>query len=149
MKKKLFAAALIAAPFVLALSTPAAAQNYPLDYGEYSDVTGIDILDGGGVQYATWLATEWRKNQEFAKSQGWISDYRVYSNLYPREGEPDLYLMITYAKMPDAAESMRRDEAYRAFTNKNDTQMSAESGNRGKFRKVLSTSLLGELKFRK
>ncbi|MEP7349793.1 MAG: hypothetical protein ABI668_07555 [Sphingorhabdus sp.] len=148
MRKLLFAA-LVAAPIAIALSSPAAAQNYPLDYGDFSDVTGIDILDGGGVEYANYLATEWRKNQEFAKSKGWISDYKVYSNLYPREGEPDLYLMVTYTSMPDAAESMRRDEAYREFTKKNDTQMSAESGNRGKFRKIMSTSLLGELKFKK
>ncbi len=147
--RKLMFAALLAAPFAIAFSSPVAAQNYPLDYGDFSDVTGIDILDGGGVEYANYLAAEWRKNQEFAKSQGWISDYKVYSNLYPREGEPDLYLMVTYTSMPDAAESMRRDEAYRAFTRKNDAQMSAESGNRGKFRKIMSTSLLGELKFRK
>lgn len=140
---------MLAAPLAIALSLPAAAQNSPFDYGDYSDVTGIDILDGGGMEYANYLATEWRKSQEFAKSKGWISDYRVYSNMYPRDGEPDLYLMVTFASMPDAAESMRRDEEYRAYMKKNDTQMSAESGNRGKFRKVMSTSLLGELKFKK
>lgn len=147
--KKLILVALFAAPLALALSAPAVAQNYPLDYGNFTDVTGIDILDGGGVEYANYLATQWRKNQEFAKSQGWISDYKVYSNLYPREGEPDIYLMVTYAKMPDAVESMRRDEAYRAFMKKNDSQMATESGNRGKFRKVMSNALLGEMLFKK
>ena len=146
MKKLLFAA-MLAAPFLM--SPLATAQNYPLDYGDFSDVTGIDILDGGGVEYANYLANEWRKNQEFAKSQGWISDYRVYSNMYPRYGEPDLYLMVTYASMPDAAEATRRDEAYRKYMMKTDLQMSTESGNRGKFRTIMSTSLLGELKFKK
>ncbi len=147
--RKLLLAALVAAPLAMTCPAPAAAQNYPLDYGDFSDVTGIDILDGGGIEYANYLATEWRKSQEFAKSRGWISDYRVYSNMYPREGEPDLYLMVTYASMPDAAEATRRDEAYRKYMKKNDTQMSAESGNRGKFRKIMSTNLLSELKFRK
>lgn len=147
--KKLRLAALLAVPFVIALSAPATAQNYPLDYGDFTDVTGIDVLDGGSVEYANYLATQWRKNQEFAKSQGWISDYKVYANLYPREGEPDLYLMVMYAKMPDAVESMRRDAAYREYMKKNDSQMAAESGNRGKFRKIMSNALLGEMLFKK
>ena len=36
-------------------------------------VTGIDVKDGGGLKYAQNLATEWVKNQEYAKAQGWIS----------------------------------------------------------------------------
>ena len=147
--KKLLLAALFATPLALALASPAAAQNSPFDYGDLTDVTGIDILDGGGMEYSNYLAREWRKNQEFAKSQGWISDYKVYSNMYPREGEADLYLMVTYAKMPDAIEAKRRDDAYRAYMKKNDTQMATESGNRGKFRKVMSQMLLGEMKFKK
>ena len=147
--RKLLLAAFFATPIALALASPAAAQNSPFDYGDLTDVTGIDILDGGGMEYSNYLAREWRKSQEFAKSQGWISDYKVYSNMYPREGEADLYLMITYAKMPDAAEAMRRDDAYRAYMKKNDTQMATESGNRGKFRKVTSQMLLGEMKFKK
>lgn len=147
--RKLLLATLFAAPIALALALPAAAQNSPFDYGDLTDVTGIDILDGGGMEYSNYLAKEWRKSQEFAKTQGWISDYKVYSNLYPREGEADLYLMITYAKMPDGAESMRRDDEYRVYMKKNDTQMATESGNRGKFRKVTSQMLLGEMKFKK
>lgn len=147
--RKLLLAALAVVPLTLAFSIPAAAQNYPLDYGEFADVTGIDVLDGGSVEYANYLAKEWRKNQEFAKSQGWISDYKVYANLHPREGEPDLYLMVMYAKMPDAVEAMRRDVAYREYIKKNDSQMAMESGNRGKFRKVMSTALLGEMLFKK
>ncbi len=148
MRKSMFAA-LLAVPLAFTIAAPAASQNYPLDYGDFADVTGIDIIDGGGVEYANYLAKEWRKNQEFAKAQGWITDYKVWANLYPREGEPDLYLMIMYAKMPDAAESMRRDEAFREFVKKNDSQMATESGNRGKFRKILSSSLLGEMLFKK
>lgn len=146
--KKLLLAALFAAPVALALSSPAAAQNSPFDPGNLIDVTGIDILDGGGIEYSNYLAREWRKNQEFAKTQGWISDYKVYSNIHPRDGEADLYLMVTYPSIPDAAENVRRDTAYRAWSKKNDTQMATESGNRGKFRKVMSTMLLGEMKFK-
>lgn len=39
-----------------------------------------------------------------------------------------------------AAEATRRDEAYRKYMKKTDMQMSTESGNRGKFRTITSTS---------
>ncbi len=149
MRNVVVAAAMFAAPLSLLLASPAAAQNSPFDYGDLTEVTGIDILDGGGMEYATYLANDWRKTQEFAKSQGWISDYKVYSNIHARDGEPELYLLVTYANMPDAAEAMKREEAYRAWAKKNDTQLNAESGNRSKFRKVMSTVLLGEMKFKK
>lgn len=142
-------AALMCSAFALAVSTPATAQNFPMDYGDYVEVTAVDVLPGGDIDYLNWLATQWKKNQEYAKQQGWITSYEVLGNLYPRQGEADIYLLVRMKSLPDAAESARRDEAYRAFMAKTDAQMSAESGDRGKFRKILSSELLGELRFRK
>ena len=39
-----------------------------------------------------------------------------------------------------AAEATHRDEAYRKYMKKTDMHMSTESGNRGKFRTITSTS---------
>lgn len=91
MKNIAMASALIAvAP--LALATPAMADEFPLVAGDYTTMTGIYIQDGGSVSYATYLANEWKKNQDFAKSKGWISDYKIYFNVDARDGEPNLYL---------------------------------------------------------
>ncbi|MEL7196733.1 MAG: hypothetical protein AAFY42_02750 [Pseudomonadota bacterium] len=140
--KSLIAAAAIAVS--LPLAAPAAAQEFPLVAGEFADVSGIYVEDGGEVKYAQHLADQWMAAQEFAKSKGWISDYKVYINLYPRDGEPNVYLMVTYPSMPDAAESERRNAAYNEWASKNDEQMIAESGDRAEYRRIVSTTLLQE-----
>lgn len=146
--KKLKFAALFVAPLAIALSTPAAAQNYPFTPGDYEEVSMIDISDGGGLDYANFLATTWKKNQEFAKSKGWITGYQVLANVNNRPGEPDLYLVISFGSMPDAAEDERRTQAYREFMKQSDAQMDAASGDRAKYRTVMGSFLLRQLKFK-
>ncbi len=128
----------------LPMGTSAIAQQYPLVGGEYTDMTGITIKDGGGLAYAEWLASEWQADQEFAKSQGWISDYKIYASVNPRDDEPDLYLVITYPSVPDAAESERRSDAYLAWKSKTDAQLEAASANRAEFRTVRGSMMLQE-----
>lgn len=141
-------AAALAATLSCAISVPAVAQNYPFTPGNYTEVAMIDVADGGGMQYATYLATEWRKAQEFAKSKGWIVSYAVFNNINSRPGEPDLYLSVTFPSLPDAAEDEKRDQAYRDFMKRTDAQMIAESGDRAKYRTVMGSFLLRELKFK-
>ena len=144
----LLKAVALAAALAFAIPTPAAAQNYPFSPGNYTEVSMIDIADGGGLQYANYLATEWRKAQEFAKAQGWIISYAVYGNYNSRPGEPDLYLSVTFANFADAAEDERRNAAYREHMKRNDAQMEAESGDRAKYRTVMGSFLLREFKFK-
>lgn len=134
--------ALVSAP--MALPTVAAAQESPLVRGEYSDLSGITVKDGGGLAYAEYLATTWVANQEFAKSQGWISDYKMFANVDARDGEPDLYLMVTYPSVPDAAEGERRGKVYREWAKKTDAQLRKEAGNRAEFRTTRGTMMLQE-----
>jgi len=132
----------------LALTSNAMAQDWPLAGGDYWDVTGVIVQDGGGYKYASWLASEWRKNNEFAKSKGWIKDFFVLSNEFPRKGEPDLYLVRVFESMPNAAESEKRGEEYREWSKKSLQTMAEESGNRAEFREVSGSSLLQRLNFR-
>ena len=73
---------------------PAWASEWPMVPGDFYEITGVKLKDGGGLTYAKFLAAEWKADQEFAKSKGWIKSYMVFSNNYPRKGEPDLYLII-------------------------------------------------------
>ena len=146
--KKLMFAAMLAAPLAIAMSSPAAAQNYPFTPGDYEEVSMIEVSDGGGLAYANYLATTWKKNQEFAKSKGWITGYNVLSNVNNRPGEPDLYLVVSFTSMPDAAEDERRTEAYRDFMKLSDAQSEAASGDRSKYRTVLGSFLLRQMKFK-
>ena len=131
------------------MSAAASADEWPLAPGVYWEVTGIQIKDGGGLKYATWLATEWRKNLEFSKSKGWIKDYKILSNEYPRAGEADLYLVRVIDSVIPAAEAEKRQAEYMAWQKKTIAEMDAESGNRAEYREVMGTSLLQELNFRK
>jgi len=146
--RKLMFAALVAAPLVLSAASPAAAQNSPFTPGDYEDVGMIDVSDGGGFEYATFLANTWRKNQEFAKSKGWITGYQVLANVHARPGEPDIYLVTSFSTLPDAAEEEKRATAYREFMKQTDAQMEAASGDRAKYRTVMGSFLLRQLNFK-
>jgi hypothetical protein len=130
------------------VATRAMADESPFVPGNYWDVTDVKIKDGGGLAYAKFLAGEWRKNQEFAKSKGWIKGYMVFSNAYPRPGEPDLYLVSISEQVVSGAESEKRQAEYLAWRKTTLAEMEKESGDRVQFREILGSSLLQEMNFR-
>lgn len=148
MKLRIHIAA-AAASLCLALAAPATAQDaYPMDQGDYVELSGITIDDGHTIDYLNHVAGVWRRGQEFAKSQGWITSYEVLANAYPRKGEPDIYLIVRTPRLADAAEDLKRDQAFRAHMQRTISQMQTESGDRAKFRHLSGTMLLRELRFK-
>lgn len=143
LKLKTLAAAAVMA-VTLPLAAPAAAQEFPLEPGDYAEVSGIFVNDGAEFKYAQHLVDVWVANLEFSKSQGWVTDYKIYVNVNPREGEPNIYLMTTFARLPDAAEQERRNAAWREFTQASVEQQISESGDRAEYRTVQSSLLLQE-----
>ena len=87
-----------------AVPTRALASEWPLIAGDFWEVTGIHLKDGGALAYANFLATEWKANQEFAKSKGWIKSYMVFSNNHARKGEPDFFLVVISERLPTGPE---------------------------------------------
>jgi hypothetical protein len=130
------------------MAAGALADEWPFIGGDYWEVTGISIEDGGGLKYSNWLADEWRKDAEFAKSKGWIKDYKVIANAYPRSGEPDLYLIRIREDIPSGAEGEKRQNEYMDWQKKSLETLVGESGNRAEYREVMSSELLQELIFR-
>ncbi len=120
----------------------------PFIGGMYWEVTGIKLADGGGLKYAKWLASEWRKNMDYAVSEGWLSSYDILSNVHPRADEPDIYLIRVFETMPTVAEDEKRREKYMAWVKKSMEKMQEESGNRAEYRTVMSTALMQEMKYR-
>ena len=147
---KLIRNGVLAGAFLALISFTGAtsADDWPMSGGDYWEVTGIDVKDGGAWAYANWLATEWRKNSEFAKSKGWIKDYMILSNVHGRAGEADLYIIRVVANVPTGAEGEKRADEYQAWSKKSSEKMVAESGNRVEYREVLSTSLLQVMSFK-
>ena len=132
----------------IVVSSNVLADEWPLVGGDYWEVTGISIEDGGGLTYAKWLATEWRKNLDFAKSKGWLKDYMILSNVYGRSNEADIYLIRVRESIPSGAEGEKRQKEYMEWRSKSIADMQKESGNRAEYREVLSSSLLQHMKFR-
>ncbi|MDH3339135.1 MAG: hypothetical protein OEM85_09650 [Gammaproteobacteria bacterium] len=138
---------IIATAFLVSAAT-SYADEWPLAAGDFWEVTGIDTKDGGELKYAEWLATEWRKNTEFAKSKGWIKDVKILYNQYPRQGEADIYLIWIRESIPTGAEGEKRSQEFQEWKKKTIANMVGESGNRSEYREVLSSSLLQEAPFR-
>ena len=145
--RKVLAALVVGVSSVL-FAGNAFAEDWPFIGGDYWEITGIDIADGGSWKYANWLATEWRKDSEFAKSKGWIKDYMVISNVHNRADEPDLWLIRVREDVPSGAEGEKRLQEYLDWQTKSIETMVGESGNRAEYRTVKSTVLTQVLNFR-
>jgi len=148
MRKNVFRMFAVVLLSVSAMSIAQAQDEPPFIGGDYWEVTGIKTADGAGLKYSRWLAGEWRKNSEFAKSQGWIKEFMVISNVHGRSDEPDLYLIRVFENMATVEEGEERRKAYMAWVKKSMDKMQEESGNRAEYRTVMSTSLLQHMKFR-
>lgn len=136
----------MAAFAALSLAVPAIAQDNPNPWkaGNYWNVSGIKVKEGHGLTYARHLADVWQKQQEFAKSKGWISGYHVLSNPFPREGEPDLYLIVITDRMVGADEADKRGVEMRAHMKMTAEQMQAAAGQRAEYRTNVGNMQLRE-----
>lgn len=139
-------------PAVLAFSMlwamPVTAQESSYTPDAYWEVAMIDVEDGQAENYADYLAREWKANQEFAKSKGYIQDYHVLANTNNREGEPDLYLITIFKKVYDTPEQLRQQKEFEAHMKKDARVLDTEFGTRGKMRRVTGSMLLRELKLK-
>ena len=150
MKKAVMTGLLTALLFSasVALPTPALASDYPMTPGDFWEVTGVHVKDGGAFAYAKFLASEWKADQEYAKSKGWIKGYLVLGNVYPRKGESDLYLIVISERLANGPESEKRIDEYTAWKKKSSAQLEKESGNRLEIREIQDSELLQEMKFK-
>jgi hypothetical protein len=144
MRTLLLAAALAAGSVVLA---PAAATGQALPYtpGNYWSVQGIYVEPGQFENYMDYIADRYRRNQEFAKSQGWITGYRILVNVNRRMDEPSMYLITEFADMPNAKEQVERDAIVERNLRETARQAEQSSGQRVSMRKLGSNTLLQEL----
>jgi len=141
-------AAILAASLSFGLAGPALAQEDPMTPGEYMQVAMVTIDDGHYLDYAKFLSGYWRAQEDFMKAQGWITSYEILSNNNKRPGEPDIYLVERMKSLPDAAESVRRDQIMRDKMKMTTAQMEAASGERAKFRHVTGSSLMQVMNFK-
>jgi len=126
-------------------AVPATAQELPLVAGDYWDVTSVRVDDGHFAEYADFLAGQFRKSNEFAKSKGWIKAYYIFSNVNPRKDEPDLYLVTVSDRIPTPAEQIARTKETNAYLATDDRKQIAGSGQRATYRHIDADTLLQQM----
>jgi hypothetical protein len=129
----------------LAFAAPTAAQESSYTPGNYWTISMIDIAPGQDENYADYLAGQWKRGQDFAKSKGWISGYHVMANVNARDGEPDLYLITEFKEMATRDQELRREKEYDAFMQTDARRMTAASGARVTMRTQKGSMLLREM----
>ena len=144
--RKITLAALGAATMLT--SVPATAQDLPLVGGDYWDVAAIKIDDGHFGDYADFLVSDSRKQNEYAKSKGWIKAYYIFSNVNNRADEPDLYLVTVSDHVATPAEQIARTKEINAAMQTNDRKEIAGSGQRATYRHITADMLLQQMVFR-
>lgn len=142
MKKYLLGAMALA---IAATSTPALSQQSSVKPGEQWTAARIDIEDGQYENYMDYLTRTWIPNQEFAKSQGWISGYHILDSTNPRDGEPDVILITRFADTPSVAEMERRNKIVNDRMKSDDRGQDVASGQRNTMRKLMGSVLYREV----
>lgn len=142
MKKYLIGAMALA---IAATSAPALSQQSSVKPGGLWTAARIDVSDGKYESYMDYLVRTWIPNQEFAKSQGWISDYHVLDSTNPRDGEPNVILITRFADFPSVPEMERRNKIMNDRMKADDHAQDAASGQRGTMRRLMGSVLYREV----
>ena len=125
-------------------TTSASAQQSAMKDGALWTAARIAVEEGQMENYMDYLAKTWTANQDYAKAQGWLLDYHVLQSVNPRDGEPNIILITTYADMPSAAEADRRSEIINKRMSQDDHSANAASGQRNAMRKLQGSILYRE-----
>lgn len=150
--KTIFLAALAAGTFALAApaaAQPAAAPDSAYTPGGYWDVQGIYIEDGQFENYMDFLADSYRRTEDFARSQGWITGYTILLNVNRRHDEPDLYLITQFPRPTTPQEDIERQRVMNEHLRQTTHQAAEQSGQRVRMRRLGSDVLLQELNLRR
>jgi len=103
------------------------------------------LFDGHFADYADFLVSDSRKQNEYAKSKGWIKAYYILSNNNNRKDEPDLYLVTVSDRMATPAEQIARNKEMNAYLKSDDRKQLAGSGQRATYRHITGDMLLQQL----
>ena len=133
---------LVFAAAALAFAAPAVqAQEYPVVPGDFVEISMIKVDDGHDLEYANHLAGQWRKGQDYAKAQGWITNYQIWTNSNAREDEADVYLVTWFPRMETPQEVEARSKMYNDYMKTTTAQAQAASGKRATYRKLAGSML--------
>ena len=138
----------IAATTLLLIGTCAFAQASSYTPGTVWTFSSIQIEPGQFENYMDYLATTWKKSNEFGKKEGNVVSYHVFQVNNPRHGEPDLILAIESKDYLTNAEQLAIQKKYEAFMAMDQRKMDTAAGERKVMRKLVGNMELQELKLK-
>lgn len=141
------AAALLASALI-PFSTAALAQSSSYTPGTVWNFAHIKIEPGQYENYMDFLATTWKKSNEFGKREGNVVSYHVFQVNNARNGEPDLILAVEYKDYLSNAEQLAIQKKYEAFMAMDQRKMDAAGGERKVMRTLAGSMELQELKLK-
>jgi hypothetical protein len=128
-----------------ALATPAMAQDSSYKPGTVWEVGRINVLPGQFENYMDWLAGQWKKVNELGKAEGIVAEYHVLGSTHPRDGEPDLILIVEYRDFQSTAQQEAFNKKVNAMLAQTDRSATSASGERAKMREQLGSVQYQEL----
>jgi hypothetical protein len=128
-----------------AMTVPAAAQEIPTKNGSVWVASRIDTLPGQMPAYLDYLATEWKKQNEFLKAEGVLLSYRVLRTNHARNGEPDLILLLEYKDNYSIAQQEAMTKKLEAAMRRDARQGAAGNLEREKIRALMGSTEYQEL----
>lgn len=141
---------ILVACLVVMISVPVFAQDHSRGWenGPVVVVSEVHIKPGMFNAYINDLNNVWRRFQEAQKEDGYVLDYSMYSNPSAREGEPDLFLTVTYANWAafDVSNEYFEEQSKEIMGSLDD--MRNASINRGDLRTLGGSMTLQEIKFK-
>lgn len=141
----LFALLLLSVPFASAV-----AQDHTRNWddGNIVAVTEVHTKPGMFNAYINDLKGLWAPFLDEQKKDGSVIEYGMYANTTPREGEPDLYLTVTYANWAAFDRGEEYFEKIREKVIGSAEAMRSAGVKREELRTIGSEYLLREIKFR-
>ena len=134
-----------AAMIAATLAAPVMAQESNYKPGTVWEASRIDVLPGQFENYMDYLATTWKKNQELAKAEGIVLDYHVLAVNNPRQGEPDLVLIVEYKDYQTTAQQEAFRKKVNAMMAMDDRKQATANGERGKMRDLMGSTEYQEM----
>ena len=135
--------------FTVAVLVPicasAFAQSSSYTPGTVWNFSNIQIEPGQFENYMDFLATTWKKSNEFGKKEGNVVSYHVFQVNNPRNGEPDLILAIESKDYLTNAEQLALQKKFEAFMAMDQRKMDTAGGERKVMRKLVGNMELQEL----
>ena len=149
MKYKFFAILALAFSSLLG-ATSAIAQDHERGWeqGSIVNVTEVHIKDGMFNAYINDLNNVWRKFIEAQMEDGSVLGYGMFTNTDARDGEPDLFLTVTYANWAAYDRGVEYFEEIGSKILGGMEEMREANIDRGTLRTIGSSYTLQEVKFK-